>query len=95
MQIKESFCSYDDISEPKTLFRLYIGNLKQSCPEDALRSLFSEHGVEVGSILVKRSYAFVDCPDQANVDLGIDKLNGKYNVYALICALKLVVGIVL
>lgn len=78
MQIKSNITSHNGFSEPKNLFRLYIGNLKPNCPEDILRSVFAEHGVEVGNILVKRSYAFVDCPDQANVDLGIDKLNGKY-----------------
>jgi hypothetical protein len=48
-----------------------------NCPEDTLRFLFEEHGVEVGHILVKRSYAFVDCEDQANVDKAIEKLNGE------------------
>ncbi|XP_052246177.1 insulin-like growth factor 2 mRNA-binding protein 3 isoform X2 [Dreissena polymorpha] len=64
------------VSEPKILYRLYVGNLKPNCSEQSLRSLFALHAVEVESILVKRSYAFVDCVDQANADRGIDKLNG-------------------
>jgi len=63
--------------ESKHLFRLYVGNLRPNISEDALRNLFGQNGVEVENILVKRSYAFVDCPDQENVDRGIDKLNGK------------------
>lgn len=78
MAIIDAFSRNTNFSDSKNLFRLYIGNLKLNCPEEALRSLFEEHGVQVGHILVKRSYAFVDCPDQANVDLGIDRLNGNY-----------------
>ncbi|XP_060553463.1 insulin-like growth factor 2 mRNA-binding protein 2 isoform X2 [Ruditapes philippinarum] len=65
-----------DVQEQETSFRVYVGNLMPNCPEDTLRFLFEEHGVEVGHILVKRSYAFVDCEDQANVDKAIEKLNG-------------------
>lgn len=65
------------VSEPKILYRLYVGNLKPNCSEQSLRSLFALHAVEVESILVKRSYAFVDCVDQANADRGIDKFNGE------------------
>lgn len=65
------------ISETEAIFRVYVGNLTPNCPEETLRSLFTEYGVEVGHILVKRSYAFVDCEDQTNVDKAIEKLNGK------------------
>ena len=64
------------ISEPIPSFRLYIGNLKPNTNEETLRTLFDEHGIEVGSVLVKRTFAFVDCPDQAAADSAIDKLNG-------------------
>lgn len=89
MLFKDNILHNGYFSEPKHLFRLYIGNLKPDCPEEVLRSLFAEHGVEVGDILVKRSYAFVDCPDQANVDLGIDKLNGNEVLFALFYAFLL------
>lgn len=59
------------------MYRLYVGNLKPNCPEESLRSLFEEHGVEIGHILVKRSYAFVDCADQTNADRAVEILNGN------------------
>lgn len=49
-----------------------------------MRFLFEEHGVEVGHILVKRSYAFVDCVDQANVDKAIEKLHGEHSLEELL-----------
>lgn len=61
------------------MFRVYCGNLSPAVNEETLRDLFEEHGIEVaGNILVKRNYAFVDCPDQVNVDKAIDKLNREY-----------------
>lgn len=64
------------LSEPPSMFRVYCGNLSPAVNEETLRDLFEEHGIEVaGNILVKRNYAFVDCPDQVNVDKAIDKLN--------------------
>ncbi|WAQ94866.1 IF2B3-like protein [Mya arenaria] len=66
----------ETIQKSKHLYRLYVGNLHPNSSEETLRSLFVQHGIEVESILVKRSYAFVDCPDQTNVDRGIDRLSG-------------------
>ena len=61
------------------MFRVYCGNLSPAVNEETLRDLFEEHSIEVaGNILVKRNYAFVDCPDQDNVDKAIDKLNREY-----------------
>ena len=59
------------------MFRVYVGNLDPAVDEESLRGLFEENGIEVGNILKKRNYAFVDCPDQANVDRAIDNLHGK------------------
>lgn len=59
------------------MFRLYIGNLSTDVTEGTLRGLFEEQGVAVNNILLKRSFAFVDCPDQENVDKAIENLNGK------------------
>ncbi|XP_052794945.1 insulin-like growth factor 2 mRNA-binding protein 2 [Mya arenaria] len=77
MKIEASSTLFSGISESKHLYRLYVGNLHPNSSEETLRSLFVQHGIEVESILVKRSYAFVDCPDQTNVDRGIDRLSGR------------------
>ncbi|XP_063421479.1 insulin-like growth factor 2 mRNA-binding protein 2 isoform X3 [Mytilus trossulus] len=62
------------------MFRVYCGNLSPAVNEETLRDLFEEHDIEIaGNVLVKRNYAFVDCPDQENVDKAIDKLN-QYNL---------------
>ncbi|XP_052095924.1 insulin-like growth factor 2 mRNA-binding protein 2 isoform X4 [Mytilus californianus] len=62
------------------MFRVYCGNLSPAVNEETLRDLFEEHDIEIaGNVLVKRNYAFVDCPDQVNVDKAIDKLN-QYNL---------------
>ena len=62
----------------ETLFRVYVGNLKPNVDDGTLRNVFEEHGIVVGNVLVKRSFAFLDCPDQINVDKAIDRLNGVY-----------------
>ncbi|XP_067650630.1 insulin-like growth factor 2 mRNA-binding protein 2 isoform X2 [Haliotis asinina] len=65
------------------MFRLYIGNLSTDVTEGTLRGLFEEQGVAVNNILLKRSFAFVDCPDQENVDKAIENLNG-YNLLGFV-----------
>lgn len=60
------------------MFKVYVGNLHPDVDEGTLRGLFEENGIAVGNILLKRSYAFVECPDQANADRAIDKFNGEY-----------------
>nr|AYA72644.1 insulin-like growth factor 2 mRNA binding protein 1 [Pinctada fucata] len=57
------------------MYRVYVGNLDPAVDEGTLRGLFEDHGIVVGNILKKRNYAFVDCPDQNNVDKAIEKLN--------------------
>jgi hypothetical protein len=57
--------------------RIYLGKLHPDVDEGTLRGVFDENGIEVDNILLKRSYGFADCPDQANVDRAIDLLNGE------------------
>lgn len=61
------------------MFKVYLGNLPPNISESNLSGLLKEHGVETSHILLKSNYAFIDCPDQTNVDKAIDKLNGKNN----------------
>ncbi|XP_064613636.1 insulin-like growth factor 2 mRNA-binding protein 2 isoform X2 [Liolophura sinensis] len=58
------------------MFKLYVGNLSPGVTEGTLRGLFEEEGVIVSNVVHKKNYAFVECPDQANVDRAIDRLNG-------------------
>ncbi|XP_052826270.1 insulin-like growth factor 2 mRNA-binding protein 1 [Octopus bimaculoides] len=58
------------------MFKVYIGNLPPNISDSNLSGLLKEHGVETSHILLKSNYAFLDCPDQINVDKAIDKLNG-------------------
>lgn len=64
--------------QPPDMFKLYVGNLSPGVTEGTLRGLFEEEGVIVSSVVLKKNYAFVECPDQANVDRAIDRLNGRY-----------------
>merc|ERR1712016_376726 len=59
------------------MYRVYLGNLDSRVTEETLHSLFEEHNLSVSNILVKRGYAFVDCPDQTTLDQAIDKLHGE------------------
>lgn len=58
------------------MYRVYVGNLDSRVTGDTLHSLFHEHKLRPDNILLKRGYAFVDCPDQYTVDKAIDNLNG-------------------
>ncbi|CAH1789549.1 unnamed protein product [Owenia fusiformis] len=58
------------------MFRLYLGRLDREVTEERLGNLFSEHGLSCSNILVKRGYAFVDCPDQETLELAVKELNG-------------------
>ncbi len=59
------------------MYRAYIGNLDPRVTEETLESVFEEHGLVPSNIVVKRGYAFVDCPDQSALDKAIENLNGK------------------
>lgn len=63
------------------MFRVYVGNLNPEVDEGTLRGLFEDRGVQTGNILVKRKYAFVDCPDQDNVDRAISSLHGTSLIF--------------
>ena len=63
---------------------MYLGNLDGRVSAETLESLFEEHDLTVTNILVKRGYAFADCPDQNTLDKTIDKLHGKSPRYEFI-----------
>ncbi|ESO05334.1 hypothetical protein HELRODRAFT_191446 [Helobdella robusta] len=58
------------------MYRVYLGNLEHNVTEKDLQQLFSDHDLTPSSILIKKGYGFVDCPDQNTFDKTIDKLNG-------------------
>ena len=58
------------------MYRVYLGNLDEQVTEPILQKVFADHSLPVTSILIKRGYGFVDCPDQTTFDQTIDRLNG-------------------
>lgn len=65
------------------MFKLYVGNLPPDITDGSLYSLFQDHGIDTSHVLLKTNYAFVDCPDQINVDKAIAKFNG-YNLQGFV-----------
>lgn len=59
-----------------SMYRVYLGNLDEQVTEPVLEKVFADHNLPVTSILIKRGYGFVDCPDQTTFDQTIDRLNG-------------------
>lgn len=63
---------------------IYVGNLSYDTTEDALRSLFAEHG-EVESVKVitdrytgrSKGFGFVEMATEEGAQAAIDALNGK------------------
>ena len=70
------------------MYRAYVGNLDCQVTEETLHSLFDERDLGPANVVVKRGYAFVDCPDQILLDKAIDELNGGYA-----CTAKLTTGV--
>lgn len=64
------------ISEVDEMFRLYVGNVDSRATEEAMGQLVGEQGLAVNAIVLKRGYAFIDCPNQQTFDDAINKLNG-------------------
>ena len=60
------------------MYRVYLGNLDEQVTEPVLQKVFADHSLPVTSILIKRGYGFVDCPDQTTFDQTIDRLNGVF-----------------
>jgi len=60
------------------MYRVYLGNLDEQVTEPVLEKVFADHSLPVTSILIKRGYGFVDCPDQTTFDQTIDRLNGAF-----------------
>jgi len=60
------------------MYRVYLGNLDEQVTESILQKVFADHSLPVTSVLIKRGYGFVDCPDQTTFDQTIDRLNGLF-----------------
>lgn len=58
------------------MYRVYLGNLTKQVSEQTLSQVFEENGLTARNIMVKDSYAFVDCPDQDSVNKAIERLQG-------------------
>lgn len=67
------------------MFRLYVGNVDSRATEEAIGQLVGEQGLAVNAIVLKRGYAFIDCPDQQTFDDAINKLNGTTAQQKLLC----------
>jgi RNA recognition motif-containing protein len=62
--------------------RIYIGNLKYSVTDDALRELFSEYGDVASADVIKdkfsgqsKGFGFVDMPDDSAAEQAISNLH--------------------
>ena len=66
------------------MYRLYLGNLAAEVRDVSLHDLFASEGLSAFNILVKRGYAFVDCPDQITFDKAIESFNGKLFLLSII-----------
>ena len=58
------------------MYRVYMGNLDSEVTEETISNLLDQHRLSSTSIVLKRGYAFVDCPDQETFDQTIEQLNG-------------------
>ena len=64
--------------------KIYVGNLPFSADEDAVRTLFSQHGTVESVALIMdrdtgrpRGFGFVEMPNNAEGDEAISQLNGQ------------------
>ncbi len=64
--------------------KLYVGNLSFDTSEDALRTMFAEHGEVASATLVMdretgrpRGFGFVEFSDDSHARAAMDALNGK------------------
>jgi RNA recognition motif-containing protein len=62
--------------------RIYVGNLKYSVTDDALRELFSEYGEVASADVIKdkfsgqsKGFGFVDMPDDGAAEQAINNLH--------------------
>jgi len=59
------------------MYRVYVGNLDSEVTEAILSDVLRQRSVASTAIVVKRGYAFVDCPDAVAFDYAIQQLNGR------------------
>jgi len=62
------------------MYRVYVGNLDSEVTEAILNDVLRQRSVSSTAIVVKRGYAFIDCPDAVAFDHAIQQLNGMYIV---------------
>lgn len=60
----------------EAMYRVYVGNLDSEVTEAVLGDVLRQRSVTSTAIVVKRGYAFVDCPDAVAFDHAIQQLNG-------------------
>jgi len=58
------------------MYRVYVGNLDSEVTEPVLSDVLRQREVASTALVVKRGYAFVDCPDAVAFDHAIQQLNG-------------------
>jgi len=58
------------------MYRVYVGNLDSEVTEAILNDVLRQRAVTSTAVVVKRGYAFVDCPDAVAFDHAIQQLNG-------------------
>ena len=63
---------------------IYIGNLPKTATEEAVRSLFEEHGEVIEVKLIKdqysgelRGFGFIQMPSKEEAEKAIQEINGK------------------
>ena len=60
------------------MYRVYVGNLDSEVTEAILNDVLRQRSVSSTAVVVKRGYAFVDCPDAVSFDHAIQQLDGTY-----------------
>jgi RNA recognition motif. (a.k.a. RRM, RBD, or RNP domain) len=58
------------------MYRAYIGNLDSEVTEEMLCELLRQRNITTTAIVLKRGYAFIDCPDSKSFQTAIGQLNG-------------------
>ena len=58
------------------MYRVYIGNLDSNVTEESLKELLDRFSLAYKGLVLKRSYAFVDCEEKEDFDKLLEQLNG-------------------
>lgn len=71
------------------MYRVYVGNIDSEVTDDALVDVLTQRGIAATGLVLKRGYAFIDCPDSATFNMTIENLNGiQYDKISLIALLE-------